>query len=59
MIQLFANSGDPDQTPRSAMSDLDLHLLLVTRIGIYNPQCVNSQTVPGNDRSCQTLPGVC
>ena len=24
MVELFANSGDPDLTPRSAASDLDL-----------------------------------
>ena len=35
--KLFANSGDPDQTPRSAVSDLGLHclpftLLLVSRL---------------------------
>ena len=28
--KLFANSGDPDQTPRSAASDLGLHCLLIT-----------------------------
>ena len=27
MVELFANSGDPDQTPHSATSDLDLHCL--------------------------------
>ena len=26
----IANSGDPDQTPRSATSDLDLHILQIT-----------------------------
>ena len=31
MMELFANSGDPDQTPRSAASDLDLHCLPVTQ----------------------------
>ena len=25
MAEIFANSGDPDQTPHSAASDLDLH----------------------------------
>ena len=33
MVELFANSGDPDQTPRSAASDLGLHFLPVTRLG--------------------------
>ena len=27
MAKLFANSGDPDQTPHSAASDLGLHYL--------------------------------
>ena len=34
MIELFANSGDPDQTPHSAASDLGLHCLPVTRLGV-------------------------
>ena len=33
MFEPFANSGDPDQTPRSAASDLCLHCLPVTRLG--------------------------
>ena len=28
--KLFANSGDPDQTPHSAASDLGLHCLPIT-----------------------------
>ena len=35
MAELFANSGDPDQTPRS---DLDLHYFLVTRLGVSRLQ---------------------
>ena len=36
--KLFANSGDPDQTPRSVASDLGLHCLPVTflRYPAYN-----------------------
>ena len=30
MTKLFANSGDPDQTPCSAASDLGLHCLPIT-----------------------------
>ena len=30
MIELFANSGDPDQTPRTAASDLVLHCFPIT-----------------------------
>ena len=33
MAKLFANSGDPDQTPRSAASDQGLHCLSVTISG--------------------------
>ena len=40
MVELFANSGDPDQTPRSAASDLGLHCLPVTRLGVTSCQRV-------------------
>ena len=30
MVELFASSGDPDQTPRSEASDLGLHCLPVS-----------------------------
>ena len=30
MAKLFANSGDPDQTPQNAASDLGLHCFLIT-----------------------------
>ena len=30
MVKLFANSGDPDQMPHSAASDLGFHYLPVT-----------------------------
>ena len=33
MVKLFANSGDPDQTPHSAASDLGLHCLPITHLG--------------------------
>ena len=36
MVDLFVNSGDPDQTPRSAASDLGLHCLPVTRLVVSN-----------------------
>ena len=35
MVELFANSGDPDQTPRSVASDLGLHCLPVALLGIF------------------------
>ena len=40
MTKLFANSGDPDQTPRSAASDLSLHCLQVTHLGVSRLQWV-------------------
>ena len=36
MVELFANSGDPDQTPHSAASDLYLHCLPNTLSPDYN-----------------------
>ena len=33
MAKLFANSGDLDQTPRSAVSDLGLHCLPIALFG--------------------------
>ena len=33
-IKLFANSGDPDKTPHSAVSDLGLYYLSVTLSGV-------------------------
>ena len=41
MVDLFANSGDPDQTQCSAASDLDLHCLPITRLGVSSLQWVN------------------
>ena len=34
MSNLFANSADPDQTPHYAASDLGLHGLPITRLGV-------------------------
>ena len=36
MAKLFANSGDPDQTPHFAASDLVLHCLPITPFGVSN-----------------------
>ena len=40
MAKLFANSGDPDQMPRSAASDLDLHCLPFTLLRVSRLQWV-------------------
>ena len=41
MAKLFANSGDPDQMPHSAASDLGLHCLPVTLLQVSRLQWVN------------------
>ena len=40
MVELFANSGDPDQTPRSAASDLGMHCVPVILLGVSSLQLV-------------------
>ena len=40
MLELFANSGDPDQTPHSAASDLGLHCLPITLLWVSRLQWV-------------------
>ena len=40
MVELVANSGDPDQTPRSAASDLGLHGLPITLLGVSRLQWI-------------------
>ena len=42
MVELFANSGDPDQTLHSAVSDLGLHCLQTTLLGVSKLQWVKS-----------------
>ena len=38
MLELFANGRDPDQTLHSDMSDLGLHCLPITLLGVYRLQ---------------------
>ena len=58
MVALFANSGDPDQMPRFAATDLGLHCLLNTILGVSRLQWVKPVNrhvlVPlaGPDLSC-------
>ena len=40
MVELFANSGDPGQMPHSVASDLDLHGLPITHIGVSRLQWI-------------------
>ena len=44
MVELFTNSGDPDQMPHSAASDLGLHCLHITLLGVFRLQWVNTLT---------------
>ena len=39
-VKLFAKGGDPDQTPRSAASDLGLHCLPSTILGVSRLQWI-------------------
>ena len=48
MVELFANSGDHDQMPCSAASDLGLHCLSVTRLGVSRLQWVNVNMIQNN-----------
>ena len=43
MVELFANSGDPDQMPHFAASDLNLHFLPITLLGVSRLHWVNSE----------------
>ena len=45
MAKLFANSGNPDQTPRSAASDLGLHCLPSTLILVSRLQWVKRKSI--------------
>ena len=52
MVELFANGGDPDQTPHSAASDLGLYCLPVTHLGVSNLRWDNCWT---SDNQCRLL----
>ena len=66
MVELFANSGDPDQMPHSAASDLDLHCLpnvglwapslqWINGLNDYNSQAGNMAHVPRQESKSQPL----
>ena len=42
MVKLFENSEDPDQMPHSAASDVGLHCLPITLLGVSRPRCVKA-----------------
>ena len=41
MVEPFENNGDPDQMPHSVTSDLGLHCLAITLLGVSKLQWVN------------------
>ena len=45
MIELFANSGVQDQTPRSVASDLSLRCLPITLLGVSGIQRVKDTSI--------------
>ena len=45
MAQIFANSGDPNQMPHSAASDLGLHCLVITLLEVSQLQWVKIYVV--------------
>ena len=45
MAKPFANSGDPDQTQRSAASDLGLHCLPIALLGVTKIHWDNKITI--------------
>ena len=48
MDKLFAKSGDPDQMPHSAASDLGLHCLPITLLQVSRLQWVNATSEGAN-----------
>ena len=55
MAKLFANSGDPDQMPHSAASDLGLHCLPITLLAVSRPQCQKGCKTPDLHPHCIPL----
>ena len=45
MAKLYANSGDPVETPHSGVSDLGLHCLPITLLRVSRLQWVNENAL--------------
>ena len=54
----LANSGDPDQTPGSAASDLGLHCLPMSQNGMLDLYGLNSRLISKQDLFCITVYGI-
>ena len=57
MAKLFANSGDPQQTLGSVVSDLGLHCLPVTLLRVFRLQWDN--LISFIDRLCASVSILC
>ena len=55
MAKLFANSEKPDQTPRTEASDLGLHCLPITILGVSQLQWVKTHPHYMIPMKCQVL----
>ena len=51
MAKLFANSGDPDQTPCSVASDLGLHCLSITLLRVSRLHWVKIKLKQRHDKT--------
>ena len=59
MVELFANSGDPNQMPCSAVSDLGLCCFSVTLLGVSRLQWVNKRSAKNIDPDMRQLIRIC
>ena len=59
MVDLFTNSGDPDQLPYSVASDLGLHSLPVTFLGVSRLQWVKALITTTADNTLRFFFVVC
>ena len=55
MDELFANSGDPDQTPISAAFDLGLHCLSITLLEVSRLHWVTLNSFTATDDNNRLL----
>ena len=56
MVELFANIEDPDQMPRSVASDLGLHCLPTTFLGVSRLQWVKGKGYTFMRDNCLNMP---
>ena len=52
MVELYANSGDPDLMPHFAVSDLGLHCLPITLLGLSRLQWVKNSLANEYHNAC-------